>query len=247
MNDKLITIGFAQINNMNTHRGIHEETNIDHIWINCPRRVVNHEIIQNLNSDHDVLLAQIRGKDLNLIEERRRVRNWRGYSKEKFLIELKNQDWSKLYDTGDINKVVEEFTRILTLVMDKIAPIMNLNNRLRFQKYITSSTKQLRNQRNSAWDVWKRSNNGQDWDSYKVLRHKYAAALKQDKKNYEKDFTKEIMEKDTGKELWRIIYQRAGWVKSLSPSIINDEGTILKKKIENANTINNYYRIRLST
>ena len=71
VNDKLITIGFAQINYQNTHRGTNEESNIDHIWINCPRRVVNHDIIHNLNSDHEALLAQIRDKDLNIREDRR--------------------------------------------------------------------------------------------------------------------------------------------------------------------------------
>ena len=96
-----------------------------------------------------------------------------------------------------------------------------------------------------AWDEWKRSKNGQDWEKYRVLRNKYTAALRQDRTNHEKEFKKEIMEKDTGKELWRIIYQRAGWVKSLSPSLINDEGRIIKKKKDIANAINSYYKEKI--
>ena len=70
LKDKRITIGFAQIVDTNTHRGVNEETIIDHIWINCLRRVVNSDVIQNLDSDHEVITAQIRGRDLTLKIER---------------------------------------------------------------------------------------------------------------------------------------------------------------------------------
>ena len=55
------------------------------------------------------------------------------------------------------------------------------------------------------------------------------------------------MEKDTSKELWRIIYEKAGWIKSLSPSILNDDGRIIKKKKEIANMINSYHRDKIES
>ena len=55
------------------------------------------------------------------------------------------------------------------------------------------------------------------------------------------------MEKDTGKELWRVIYQRAGWIKSLSPTILGEDERILKKRLDIANTINNYYKEKIDT
>ena len=128
VNDKLITIGFAQIIDTNTHRGVNEESIIDHIWINCPRRIICSDVIQNLDSDHEVITAQIRGRDLTMNEDKRMVRRWKNYSKERFVTELEKMDWSKLYVDEDINNIVNEFTKNIITVLDKIALVQNQNN-----------------------------------------------------------------------------------------------------------------------
>ena len=49
------TIGFGQIIEGGTHRGRNSETPIDHIWVNCPRRLVKWINEINLSSDHNIV------------------------------------------------------------------------------------------------------------------------------------------------------------------------------------------------
>merc|ERR1712240_837472 len=102
--------------------------------------------------------------------------------------------------------------------MDTLAPEINFNNKIRYKNYIGGESKRLRNNR------YVENKNSLNWEEFRKARNKYCSQLRKDKIEYERKFMKDIEDKDTGKELWRIIYQKAGWIKSLSPQLIKENG-----------------------
>ena len=85
VNNQIITSGFSQMIGKNMYRGIYRESIIDHIWLNCPLREIECVVEENLNSDHNVIVAKIRGRDMKLNDENRKGRIWKGYTKQKLL------------------------------------------------------------------------------------------------------------------------------------------------------------------
>ena len=93
-----------------TNRGPNGNSIIDYIWLNCPRREVECKVVENLNSDHNMIMARIRGNNLRIKEGGNRGRLWKNYIKDKLIKCLENIDWSELYRNENINEVVHIFS-----------------------------------------------------------------------------------------------------------------------------------------
>ena len=245
VNNQIITSGFSQMINKSTHRGIYRDTIIDHIWLNCPLREIECVVEENLNSDHNVIVAKIRGRDMKLNDENRKGRIWKGYTKQKLLEGIRSEDWNGMYNTENIHIAVEIFTENLTKILNNIAPMGNFNNKVKYKNYIQRDTRNLRAQKHRLWKDYESNRTEENWGKYRRIRNKYTKSLREDKISYEKRFMEDIKERDTGKELWRVIYSKAGWIKNLSPMLLNENGSVIRKKAEIANIINTFYKAKI--
>ena len=66
---------------------------------------------------------------MKMNEENKRGRIWKNYTRDA----LKREDWSKMYNTEDINIAVEVFTKKLISILDSISPIGNFNNKVKYK------------------------------------------------------------------------------------------------------------------
>ena len=70
----------------------------------------------------------------------------------------------------------------------------NFNNKVKYKNYIGRESKR----------------HNKNWEEFWNLQNQYCKQLRRDKLEYQKQFMKDIEEKDTGKEMWRIIYEKTG-------------------------------------
>ena len=77
MNNRVLTLGFTQEIEGIMHIAGGRGTTIDHIWSNCPRRTVEVGIIENNDSDHDIIWGSFCNINLKSKEEMGEKRCWR--------------------------------------------------------------------------------------------------------------------------------------------------------------------------
>lgn len=80
VSDEIAIIGFTQIMMKPTHRGWNSNSLIDHISIICLRQLIDCNTNKNLNTDHDMVLMNIRGKEVDIKDEKTFRKNWRNYN-----------------------------------------------------------------------------------------------------------------------------------------------------------------------
>ena len=126
-----------------------------------------------MNSDHNAIIAKIRGRDMKLNDENRKGRIWKGYTKQKLLEGIRSEDWNGMYNTENIHIAVEIFTENLTKILNKIAPMGNFNNKVKYKSYIQRDTRELREQKHKLWKEYESNRTEENWGKYRRIRNKY--------------------------------------------------------------------------
>ena len=156
------------------------ETNkscIDHIYTNCKFRCSPVSIISFGNSDHDVIGYTRYAKDPPIVSKTIKVRSYKNFSREKFVADLDNVDWTPVYVCKEIDNAVEIFTNIFTGILNKHAPWIKFQKRKKSTPWITQKTINLIKERNmlkeNAFNLSKAGlDSSQAWLSFKKLRNK---------------------------------------------------------------------------
>ena len=61
----------------------HSDSLLDHIWVNCPNKVISYDNTVNSASDHNVIEVTMANKDTNAGGHNVRKRNWKKYDKSR--------------------------------------------------------------------------------------------------------------------------------------------------------------------
>ena len=122
--DRIETQGFCQIVEGDTRFWPHTPSSlIDHIWNNCPARIIHSRNINLALSDHNLLEIKIR---LNGSDNKPKVFIARDRSKldTKQYQELVSKiDWTKLYNSEDINVANDIFEEEIRGILDTLPPV----------------------------------------------------------------------------------------------------------------------------
>ena len=60
--ENIQTLGFTQHIDAPTHRNNSIDTILDQCWINCPRQMIDTSVVLQGSSDHNLVVAKMRGK-----------------------------------------------------------------------------------------------------------------------------------------------------------------------------------------
>ena len=99
------------------------DTCLDQCWTNVPGRVIYHRNIVRSASDHNMILVSIRTK--NRVEDKHEIvkRERRNMDVEKYKENMRNIDWTSLYNCQDLELMNSLFEEQVLAVLEEAAPL----------------------------------------------------------------------------------------------------------------------------
>ena len=85
---------------------------------------------------------------------------------------MRNISWWELYNSEDVNEAVDIFSRKISLILDKMAPIKTFQVYKKYASWLSTETKNLMLERDQAQKNAANSKLDDDWKQYKSLRNK---------------------------------------------------------------------------
>ena len=124
------TLGYSQIINGFTRTWPGQDDSlVDHCWTNDLERVVCHSNSIRSESDHNMIMVNMRMKDQILIRQEVWMRNRKKCDLDRIKLKASQLDWKKLYETKDVNIMNHIMETNILSVLDSEAPLRKLQQR----------------------------------------------------------------------------------------------------------------------
>ena len=236
------TIGFVQLLSTYTRTGVNQvDSLIDHLWTNRSDRVISHFNDIRGDSDHNIIGLEVSRKDIKMGGFTIRRRAWNNFSEERFKQSIKDIDWSDVLEDSNIDTANSSVEDRLREALDREAPMVNIQMRTRYNKWISQGTKLEMKLRDGAKEKARTSQLEEDWIAYRVRRNKCTSLQKLDKSKFLREtFSRLETERDTA-AIHATARDLLGARRAGPPTMFLLEGKAIRKQTELANALQNYY------
>ena len=220
---------------------------LDHVYTSKPEKLSKVQVKKSGSSDHSLLLATRYTKNIKENIRYCKKRSYKHFDEQKFLEEVSNISWWDVYSSNDVDEAVEIFTKKLTDILDKMAPVKKFQIRTKYAAWVSDETKTKIAGRDMAQQKASDSGLNEDWVEYKKLRNEVTSQLKKEKKSWQQGKLESCEEtKDMGK-LWKNILGWLNWSTSGSPSKLLSNGNLETSPSKMADIQNTYYIDKVKT
>ena len=191
------------------------------------------------NSDHLAIITTKLSKEVDNRPPLIKKRSYKYFEKSKFLLEVKNTDFSSIMKTTDIDQASLLFNQIFGRILDNHAPIMVFQTRTNYAPWLSDDTKKEMLKRNALKSESATSDDPEILKKFKSLRNQIKSKLPGEEiKYYEGKFDN----KNTStSEVWRTAYEILGQIKDLSPRQILHNGSCISSPEKLANAFNDIF------
>ena len=165
--------GFHQLIKAATRETLISSTLIDHIATTNKSNIVVSGVHQTSISDH-YLVYSVRKFRGGVKKQHKNIssRQMKNFSESQFLDDLQKVDWKGIVShTVDVNIIVEQWTTMFSLVLEKHAPLRNRRVSERFCPWLTKEFKLMCASRDKLRKQAIRSKSDILFDAYKQLRN----------------------------------------------------------------------------
>ena len=218
---------------------------IDHIYSNSSFRCTNPQVLPFGGSDHDLISFTRLAKEPPKMGKTVVKRSYKNFNLEAFTLELSLVDWVDVYVCRDIDQAVEIFTQKFNEVLDNHAKWIIYQERKKFSPWISDETFKLIELRNQAkMKAANLAREGLDaseaWACFKRLRNQINNKTKFEERNFKLSLIEKSL--DSSSCLWKTAKGLMGWKSSSGPpNQLNIDGRLVKKPIEIARLMNEFF------
>lgn len=245
--DTLPLAGYTQLVKENTrHRNGNKSTLIDHSWTNNVNKHVHTKNLES-DSDHDIILTTLLTKGNISTKEATRTRNYKNFDVSNYLADLMGQPWSLVYNHTDPTLIDDKITYLLMYVLEQYAPMTYKPKRKNYEGLkLSTECLELIKTKNQMKFLAKSTGNLTDWNNWKKAKNSANNKVKQEKALSEETKMFEISNDASGRQLWQMVKLNAGWIKSLAPKSLVNNGLIITSPKLMANALNKAFLGRIS-
>ena len=136
-------------------------------------------------------------------------RSYKNFDEEAFMKEVEQISWWEVYANEDVDIAVDLFTRRLTDILDKMAPVKKFQVRTKYAAWLSDETKERMKERDIAQDKAALSGSQEDWAVYKRLRNGLTKVLHKEKLSWQKGKLDACEEAQDSGKLWKNVL---GWL-----------------------------------
>ena len=221
---------------------------IDHVYTNTPIKCSQPKIISFGASDHDVI-SYSRYTKLPPVQPKTIVkRSYKNLSRELFLADMNQVDWTDVLCTINLDDAVCLFVTKFSKVLDQHAPFIKFQERKQYNMFITAETKDLMKNRDEQKSMFKSTNDPdlkkEYWIEYKKLRNRVNNKKFSDEYVYKSEVLKE--NSTSSAKTWSTVKKFMNWGNASTPREINDNGMTIRKSLDIANCMNNFFVDKVS-
>ena len=215
---------------------------IDHVATTCARNIVEAGVHKVTLSDHYMVYC-IR-KFNGAVEKGHKMiktRKMKNFDKEAFLADVSGICWEQMFsETDDINALVNDWSSLFSLIIDKHAPITEMRVSEKYCPWIDKDLKALMQTRDKLKKAASKRKSQFLMDSYRQVRNKVNTMNSHLKKQY---YTDKISScQGNMKESWKTINELLNKrSKSSNIECLKDLGTETVHKKEISNVMNNFF------
>ena len=218
-----------------------QDSCVDHIYTNTPDKISNAQAFVRGSSDHKLILATKLSKSIKQNIRYCKKRSYKKFNEDAFLREVGKISWWEVYACEDVDIAVDIFTRRLTDILDKMAPVKKFQIRTKYAAWLSESTKTKIIDRDRAQEAAILSGSVEDWSSYKRLRNDLTKVLHSEKMSWQQAKLQACEENlDSGK-LWKNILGWLNWCSTCSPTKLLHNGEMETSPLRMADIQNEYY------
>ena len=202
---------------------------------------MNSEVVAGGSSDHLAIITTKLSRETISRPPQVKKRSYKYFSKENFLLEIRNTDFKEILSIYDSDEAANMFGKIFGQILDNHAPVKIFQTRYNYAPWLSDKTKNDIKIRNGLKYQSTISNDPEILHKYKCLRNSIKARLKNEEETYYKDKFKES--KSNVKNLWKCAYEILGQFNDFSPSQLNYNGTVIKSPDKLAEIFNDLKHI----
>ena len=151
-----------------------------------------------------------------------------------------------MYASEDVDEAVDLFTKKLTNILDKMAPVKQFQVKTKYAAWLSDGTKDMIKQRNLAQQVAAASGQASDWGNYKQLRNEVKKLVKKEKNTWQKNKLDQCEKDSDTSKLWKNILGWLNWSSTSSPTKLASNGGIETSPSRMAEIQNRYYINKVS-
>ena len=90
-------------------------------------------------------------------------RSYKHFDEQEFLAEVQNLSWWDVYNSSEVDEAVYIFTKKITDILDRLAPIKKFQMRAKYAAWVSDETKEKIKERDDAQKIAAATRSIDDW------------------------------------------------------------------------------------
>ena len=214
---------------------------IDLIFTNTPEKIGQAHTQVRGTSDHRLVFVNKHAKNIKENIRYVKKRSYKDFNENDFKAAVKDIRWFEVYACDDVDIAVDIFTRKLTEILDKMAPVKKFQVKTKYAAWVSDRTKERIKARDAAQLTATNTQLKEDWDRYRRLRNDLAVTKKKEKLEWQKAKLEECEDDGDHGKLWKNILGWLNWSSASSPTKLSNNGRIETSPTRMAEVQNQYY------
>ena len=233
--EKIVPYGVSQQVTSATHK----ESCLDHVYTNKPEMLSECRAIYNGGSDHKMIQTVRYSKSVQRQERYIRKRCYKHFDEESFRAEIGLVQWIDVYLCDNADAAVQIFTKKITDVLDRHAPVKSVQVRAKYAPWLSNLTKMMIQQRNLAQQAAVLNPSLERNREYRNIRNRVTNMIRQDKKIWEQNRFNHLTNESS--TLWKNLKGLMNWKQSGPPTQLFYEGKFINSPKELAESMNRFF------
>ena len=179
---ELLELGSTYFSNHASQAGVFAESALDHIYTNCPHKVIETKVLEKSSTDHLPIFLKYQMKKK---PERTTIskRSFKNFNPKAFCRDLAWAPWEEIWIAEDINEMVSLYSSFVNRALDIHAPVKEIHIKANYVNGLTEETKKLMKKRDATRKEFSKTKGKEKallHEKYKKLRNHCSKMIKKD-------------------------------------------------------------------
>ena len=212
---------------------------IDLLFVNNSHRIVDSGVIPVHLSDHSLIYGVLKAGIPRAPPRTIEYRSFKHFSKQAFLTDLTNVNWSLVDNEPDIDAAVNNWKTLFTETANQHAPIKKSRVKGIHMPWLTSELRSLMQERDFHHRKAVKSNSSNHWKMFRNLKNKVNMLVKKSKA----DHYRNLIDNNKGNsgELWKSLNKITSRKSASYPSCIEADNVLNTDPVSIAEALNLHF------
>lgn len=236
---EMLDLGLTYFSNHASQAGVFAESALDHIYTNCPERVIETKTLSNSGTDHLPISMNFK---CNKKPTKSTIlkRTFKNFNSKAFCKDLAMAPWEEIWKAEDVNQMVEMYSGFVNEALDTHAPIKEIKIKANYKSGLSKETKKLMNKRDTLRKEFSKTKGREKTvlhEKYKKLRNHCTKMIRKESIS---NSVRRVEKSKSASEIWKIANE-IGKPNGNNDIILEANGNVISDKMEVAENFNKFF------